>query len=87
MCPVCGYPFLYHSPRSPTSGGPSDEICPSCGYQFGYDDDARGISYMEWRTRWVAEGMTWFSHEGRQPPPGWDPLKQLRNLDADRNAD
>lgn len=83
-CPVCGYPSLYHPPRTPI-GTPSDEICPSCGYQFGYDDDAQGISYTQWRTRWIADGMNWFSEAGRHPPDGWDPVEQLKNLEASRS--
>lgn len=78
VCPICGYPDLKQPPRS-DSGGASHEICPSCRFQFGYDDDAEGISYDEWRRRWVRKGMTWSSGAIR-PPPDWNPLEQLKQL-------
>ncbi len=77
MCPVCGYPDLTELPRSSLSGG-SYEICPSCRFQFGVTDDDRGISYEEWRERWIDIGMPWDG--GKPPPPGWDPQAQLRAL-------
>jgi pimeloyl-ACP methyl ester carboxylesterase len=55
VCPVCGWPDLTEAPRSPGGGG-SYEICPSCGFQFGVTDDDAGISYAEWRRRWVEGG-------------------------------
>ncbi len=76
-CPVCGYPDLAEPPRSPT-GGASYEICPSCGFQFGVTDDDDGISYDEWRRRWVAEGMPWSSSQSE--PAGWDPAEQLARV-------
>ncbi len=78
MCPVCGCEELKKPPRSETTGG-SYEICPHCGFQFGYDDEDQGISDEEWRRRWTAKGMPWFART-RLPPPGWDPLEQLRRL-------
>jgi hypothetical protein len=80
-CPVCGYPNLTEQPHSSVSGGASDEICPSCGFQFGFDDDDRHIRYEEWRGRWVSDGMRWFS-AGKPQPSDWDPIGQLRSLDA-----
>lgn len=78
QCPVCGYPDLEDSPHS-LGGGASYEICPSCGFQFGYTDDDQGISYEEWRASWTKKGMPW-SSIGIDPPPGWDPVKQLQAL-------
>ncbi len=80
MCPVCGWVELKKPPRSETTGG-SYEICPCCGFQFGYDDEDQGISDEEWRRRWIAKGMPWFART-RLPPPGWDPLEQLRRLSS-----
>jgi len=82
-CPVCGYSGLAAPPRSPVTGGASDEICPSCGFQFGFDDDGahgepeRQSVYARWRSRWIQGGMKWFSR-GIAPPNGWDPREQLR---------
>ena len=75
-CPVCGYPHLEEPPRS-SSGGGSYEICPSCGFQFGVTDDDEGLTYEQWRTRWVAAGMPW-SSVGGPPSPGWNPAEQLK---------
>ena len=83
ICPVCGY-LLREPPWR--DGLPSDEICPSCGIQFGYDDSLparRAQTYTEWRRRWVANGMAWWS-EHQDPPPGWDPEQQLERLTSAR---
>jgi hypothetical protein len=84
VCPVCGYPGLVEEPRGRTTGG-SFEICPSCGIQFGLDDEAGGDPerwceiYRQWRQRWIDGGMIW--SKGRtKPPPGWNPVEQLRNV-------
>lgn len=80
VCPVCGYPQLHESPRSPRTGGGSYEICPSCGFEFGVTDDDRGFTYDSWRTRWIEMGMPW-SSEGIEPAPAdWDPPAQLRSI-------
>lgn len=79
-CPVCGYVGLDEPPRSPNTGGGSYEICPSCGFQFGVTDDDRGISYDEWRDRWIARGMPWDSADIEAPPAGWNPSEQLSRL-------
>ncbi|CAB4243612.1 conserved protein of unknown function [Methylacidimicrobium sp. AP8] len=78
MCPVCGFPDLYEPPRTEGCGG-SYEICPCCGFQFGVTDDDLEISYEQWRQQWIEGGMVWWS-PSRKPPPGWDPVEQLRNL-------
>lgn len=74
-CPVCGYPGLEEPPRS-SGGGGSYEICPSCGFQFGVDDDDKGISHEEWRSRWAGKGLPW-SSRGIPKPKGWDATAQL----------
>jgi hypothetical protein len=84
-CPVCGFPDLDLPPRSPKTGGGSDEICPSCGIQFGYDDAAGGEEesrariYEKWRKKWIARGMVW-DRESTAPPQGWNPVEQLKNI-------
>jgi hypothetical protein len=78
VCPVCGYPNLEEEPHGKETGA-SYEICPSCFFQFGFDDDDKGITYEEWRMRWVNEGMPWRSR-GRASPTSWDPRSQLNNL-------
>lgn len=77
-CPVCGYPRLTEPPRG-TNGGGSYEICPCCGFQFGYDDDDAGITFSEWRARWIENNMAWWSGSQARPD-GWDPAQQLRSL-------
>jgi len=80
ICPVCGYPELQEPPRSSRTGGGSYEICPSCGFQFGVTDDDKGISYGEWRARWIEKGMPWDSTGIEDSPPDWDPQKQLKRV-------
>lgn len=82
MCPVCGWPDLTESPRSPSGGG-SYEICRSCGFEYGVTDDDLGYTYEQWREEWVKKGMPW--DEG-EPPVGWNPEEQLRKL-QDRSVD
>lgn len=79
QCPVCGYPDLIEPPYTAESGA-SYEICPSCGFEFGYDDEAGGVTFEEWRQKWIDGGMKWWS-SGRKRPPGWDPRAQLESLD------
>jgi hypothetical protein len=81
QCPVCGYPDLTEPPYTEESGA-SYDICPSCGFEFGYDDEARGVTFEEWRAKWIAGGMRW-SSRGVSAPPGWDPRAQLRALGVD----
>jgi hypothetical protein len=77
-CPVCGFDGLDEPPYSPSGDG-LYEICPCCGFQFGVSDDNQGISFHEWRHGWIERGMPWDSH-GSNPPPDWNPLKQLSKL-------
>ena len=81
LCPVCGYDLGFPPWKGDSS---SDEICPSCGIQFGYDDAAgydrntREAIYQEWREIWIKSGMSWEGY--RNPPSGWDPVKQLKRI-------
>ena len=77
-CPVCGFDQLAESPRNRT-GGASMEICSCCGFQFGVSDDDQGVSYDDYRERWIAGGMAW-SSKGKKAPKGWTPQTQLGAL-------
>lgn len=79
-CPACGWPELDEEPRT-NGGGGSYDICPSCGFEFGVTGDDKGYTYESWRNRWIAQGMPWWSTGIDDPPAGWDPRAQLRNLE------
>ena len=81
-CPVCGFTGLDEPPYSSERAG-SYEICPACSFQFGVSDDDRGFSFEEWRQRWIELGMPWDTLGGTHPPPGWNPVEQLRLLLGD----
>ena len=83
-CPVCAYPKLEEAPRS-SSGGGSYEICPSCGFQFGVDDDDKGITFEQWREKWIAGGAKW-SSRGISAPKGWDGKNQVSALSKTKPA-
>lgn len=79
VCPVCGFAGLDSAPTDEDGDG-NFEICPSCGFQFGVTDDDRGFTYEAWRERWIGLGMRWRAEGIEDPPPGWDPARQLANL-------
>jgi len=79
-CPVCGFDGLEEPPTTPECGD-SYEICSCCGFQFGVSDGDRGFTYEGWRQAWISNGMRWWS-TSRAAPPGWDPVAQLRRVDA-----
>ena len=70
ICPVCGYEKLDEQPMN-------FSICSCCGTEFEYDDF--DTPYATLRARWAANGYRWFSRIV-PPPEGWNPLKQLGNL-------
>ena len=84
LCPVCGFALGF---PAWTSDGPAEEFCPSCGIQFGYHDvpeasggtGSREERQRIWRLNWIGKGMKW-SSRGIQPPPGWDPRRQLLGI-------
>ncbi len=84
ICPVCG--FQLDQPAWSDLGGASDVICPSCGIQFGYNDAAGGDAiqrqkiYRDWQRKWIEGGMKWHSAADRDPPAGWNPIKQLERV-------
>ena len=67
-CPVCGYDHLKYPPTR-------HNICACCGTQFDLDDVA--TSHAELRQRWVREGMRFWAQPAIQPPPDWNPVRQL----------
>jgi hypothetical protein len=73
---VCGYPSLEEAPRTQGAGG-SYEICPSCGFQFGVTDEDKGVSYEEWRRRWILQGCPW-NGVGTKSPLDWNPRAQMK---------
>jgi hypothetical protein len=77
-CPVCAWPKLAEPARS-ASGGASFEICPCCGFEFGVSDDDAGMSYAEWRERWIRDGMKWWS-PSHPAPARWSAKRQLARL-------
>ncbi len=78
-CRVCGYTDAIFFPWGKDGKTPSFEICDCCGYQFGKTDDDEGITFEQYRTRWIAGGMVW--DKGRSEPPlNWNPVMQLENL-------
>ena len=67
LCPVCGYDKLPFAPAD-------YHICPCCGTEFCADDV--DFSHEELRSRWIKNGMPWFSTTTRQPR-NWNPSEQL----------
>jgi hypothetical protein len=67
-------------PYQDTFGGASYEVCRSCGFEFGFDDHpgaGDGVSFDEYRSKWIADGCHWWSQT--EPEPNrWDPNEQLR---------
>ena len=89
-CPVCGY-LLDFLPWGVSRESASHEICPCCGTEFGFHDDAlldnsedREKAWAKRRKQWIDGGMKWWS-SARNPPPNWNPAKQLTKLDTKKN--
>ena len=78
ICAACGWRHL-KEPQRAASGGASYEICPSCGFESGFTDDDQGISYEQWRAKWVEAGLQW-SSKGLTRPVEWNPMVQLHAL-------
>jgi hypothetical protein len=79
ICPVCGYDGLEELPYD-HDGNPSYEICDCCGFEFGFDDDSEGLSFEEYRKKWIEEGAKWFNPDMK--PKGWDIKRQLLNINV-----
>ncbi len=78
VCPVCGYPGLEVEAYDLVFDLASFEICPCCRFQYGATEEAgRSTSITRWRERWIADGMRWWFGN---PPDGWNPRGQLRNI-------
>ena len=69
ICPVCGYDNLDEGPFT-KYGYPTYEICPCCGYEFGYHDESAGLSYANYREKWIASGFHWRDKD--EEPNNWD---------------
>lgn len=78
ICPICGYPELKEPPYD-SYGGPSYEICPCCGFEFGFDDGSGGISYDDYRKKWIETGARWFTKNLK--PKNWKYEEQLKNIE------
>lgn len=79
VCPVCGYHGLERPAAS--NGLGSGELCPCCGFDHSGPVDAH--RYAQWRAEWTSGGMAWWATQAGVPAPeGWDPVAQLRNVDA-----
>lgn len=65
---MCGYHELDY-PQWDANGFPTHEICGCCGFESEYDDDAKDNpeSILEYRTRWLSEGVKWFSSTNFKP--------------------
>ena len=58
ICPVCGFSGLAIAPYRP-DGTPSYEFCDCCDFQIGVTDGNDGISHVDWRRKWIEDGMRW----------------------------
>jgi len=80
ICPVCGYDKLEGIPYD-EYGYPMYEICSCCGFEFGFDDESEGMSFEEYRKKWIEEGFNFRWKEDK--PSLWDfntLEKQLENI-------
>ena len=87
QCPVCGFDGALDrahgadcARHSPACGCPPPR-CPSCGFHFRVTDLDPSFQTETARTRWISDGMRWWS-TSRPAPPGWDPVAQLRRLEG-----
>ena len=76
-CPVCGYSELDEPPYDDQNNA-SYEVCSCCGFEFGFDDKAKGVSFEDYRKKWINEGARWFLENKK--PIDWDLKKQLKNI-------
>ncbi len=77
ICPVCGYPYL-QSPPYDSDGNPSYDICDCCGFEFGFDDANNGVSFKDYREKWIANGNKWFWPDKK--PSNWSLKKQIKAI-------
>ena len=78
ICPICGYEGL-NAPPKDQFGCPTYEICPCCGFEFGFDDDSEGLSYQDYRDKWLKAGAPWFSRVEPRPD-NLDLVAQLKRI-------
>lgn len=86
LCPVCGYGIDLDEWRRTLSDPLLGYICPCCAFHFGYRDmpggglrGTKAQKYAQWRTWWIRFAMRWM-HTDTPPPPGWDPIEQLKRI-------
>jgi len=80
ICPVCGYDKLPDVPYD-LFGFPTYVICPCCGYEFGFDDESNGISFEEYRKKWIVNGFHFFNKKKQPKNWGKDVMQnQLANV-------
>lgn len=79
VCRVCGYNEVQRW-ENYEDGELEDLyiICPCCNAESGPDDhDLKTV--RNFRQEWYNAGKKWCS-ERRDPPEGWDPDEQLKNI-------
>lgn len=76
-CPVCGYP---HITVFDDDGNTTFEICPSCGCEAGYHyQPGSSAAHLEKHRRaWMVDRHCAWWDAPHKPPPGWDPIEQMR---------
>jgi hypothetical protein len=70
QCPVCA--FEGNVPPYDAAGAPSHETCRACGFFF--DDLDTESDWIEWRRKWIANGMPFASSPA---PIGWTPPRSF----------
>ena len=78
ICPVCGYDKMSEPPCDDL-GYPTYVICSCCGFEFGFDDESKGLSFSEYRQRWINNGFTFFSV--KKKPTNWNERVMRRQLE------
>lgn len=76
-CAVCGFDEL-EWPQYLENGEPNFTICDCCGFQSGYDDLDQGLTFAEFRERWIKQGAIWMNPNKK--PTNWDLRLQLKNI-------
>lgn len=74
-CKVCGFDGL-EWPQYLDNDEPNFVICDCCGFQSGYDDDDQGLTFEQYRKKWIERGAPWVNPAKK--PPDWDLLSQLK---------
>ena len=78
-CLICGYEKL-EKPQYEKEIYPTFEICPCCGFEAGFEDLSEDICIVQYRNKWINDGMKWWNRKGK-PLIGWYTEKQLMNIE------